>query len=490
VTALLLIRKEFRALLPWWAASAVVLVLLWVLRDVRISNVLSRGDAEVAGIWAYIVGSVVLGAMAIGHEYTHNTLSGLLAQPIGRLRLLWVKAIPLAVLLAGLAALATMSLGINALDGGPRALTILWLPPICGICLTPWLTMITRGPLGGAVYSFLVPSLAGAVGGYFSVPYTAAPAVIAVMACLGLVLTVLTFGRLQVVGGAQTEVDLLGWIGPARQSRVTTGKRHLVWALVTKELRLQQVTLVMAAGYVIAWVAIGASAPWVRETFVDNLRYAATFIFAGLVSLLPGALASAEERRFGTADWHALLPTRLGLQWGLKVGVAVTLSVGLAAGLPRLLDALSPGTALEDAFAPGLALILCLAAIYVSSLSRNGLHAVLATVPAIAVWVAGLGTLLMLTYWLLAPFADVLKDWLLPLSKFSRANPMLWSQLRIWVPLTSIGVLLVLFAASNHATTERSRSRIARQAVWMVMITWGSAVVLFVVDITRGMVVR
>jgi len=490
VNAHLLMRKELRALLPWWAASVGVLVLMWVVRDVRVGDLSLRGEAEVAGLWAYIVGSVVLGAMALGHEYTHNTLSALLAQPIGRLRLLLVKASALAVLLAGLGAIAMVTLDIATFSSGPRVSTIFWLPPICGICLTPWLTMISRSPLGGAVYSFLVPSLMGAAGGYLGVPHSAAPPIIAAMAGVGLALTVYTFVRLQVRDAAQTEVDLLGWMRSVRQPRVTRGKRHLVWALVTKELRLQQVTFVLGAAYVIAWVAIGASAPWVRETFVDNLRYAATFIFAGLVSLLPGALVSAEERRFGTADWHALLPTRLGLQWALKVGVAVILSVGLAVGLPRLLDALSPGTALEDAFAPGLAFILCLAAIYVSSLSRNGLHALLATVPVIAVAVVCWLGLLMLTFWLAVPFAEALKELLLPLSRFSRAYPKVWSQLRMVLPLTSIGLLLVYFAARNHTTTERSRARIGRQVAWMVVIAWASAAVLFVVDVSRGMVVR
>jgi hypothetical protein len=134
--------------------------------------------------------------------------------------------------------------------------------------------------------------------------------------------------------------------------------------------------------------------------------------------------------------------------------------------------------------------MLCLSAIYVSSLSRNGLHALLATIPAIAAAVVCWLALLMLTFWLVAPFAVALKEFLQPLSGFSRANPKLWSQLRMWLPSTSIGVLLLFLAAHNHATTERSRSRIGRQAVWMVVIAWGSAVVLFIVDISRGMVVR
>jgi len=485
-----LLRKEFRALLPWWAAAAGVLIASWLLRLANVDWMIADGDLTTIGMWAYGIGALVLGAMAVGQEYAHNTLSTLLAQPIDRFRLLLAKGLPLTALLAALAGVAELALGLQLFQGGLRMLSIGWLPLMCALCLTPWLTMICRSPLAGVVYSILVPVILFIIGGYAGLQPTAIVPIAVVVALTSLLMTVSTFKRLQVVGAAQTEVDLVGWLARSHTARVIGGQRRPVWMLITKEFRLQQVTLLAGTGYVVAWMLLGIAAPWVRETLGDNLRYVATIIFGGLVSLLPGAIVSAEERRFGTADWHALLPTRAGLQWGLKVGVAVTLSVGLAAGLPRLLDALSPGTTLEEAFHPALALMLCLSAIYVSSLSRNGLHALLATVPVIAVALAGFMGLIMLTFWLLAPFAEALKDGLEPLSRFSRANPKVWSQLRMWVPLTSIGVLLMYFAARNHATTEQSRSRVGRQAVWMVMVAWGSAVVLFIVDVSRGMVVR
>lgn len=478
-------RKEFRALLPWWAASAGALLLSWMLRTSALAPFIDDADYLSIGIWAYAAGSVVLGAMVVGHEYSHNTLSMHLLQPLDRSRLLSAKAIVLAVLLVGLFAIARFSLRVDPSDALLPPF-ISWAPLAFGFCLTPWLTMISRSQLGGAVYTALFPLMLLVIGGYLGLPSSAVAPGMVVIAGVGLLLTVHGFARLEVPGTAQSEVDLLGWIDKARPRDVPT-RRHPVWMLVTKEIRLQHVTLAAGVVYVIAWVVVGASAPWMRESFVPEVRYAATIVFAALVSLLSGALVSAEERRFGTADWHTLLPTRPGLQWGVKAGVALTLALGLAVGLPALLDALSPGTRIEEALSPFLAPALCLSAMYVSSLNTNGLHALLATVPAIALAVATWLLMLLVTLWLLTPFLGTLGDWLQPLVNVSREQPRLWRELRMWVPLGSVCVLLFFWAGSNHTTTVRPRAHLVKQAAWIVATAWGSALVIFAVDAVRGM---
>lgn len=485
-----LLRKEFRALLPWWASSAGVLMLSWILRTSEWARFFSDSDYMGVGLWAYAIGAVVLGAMAVGQEFTHNTLAAVLLQPVSRHQLLLAKAIPLALLLASLAVLASFSLGLNMFDGGPRGLTIAWLPVACGFCLAPWLTMLSRGALGGAVYSFLVPSLLFVAGGYLNIPHTAVAPLIVGLGIVSLILTAYTFSRLEVSGTARTEVDLLAWL-PRTQRRFPAAGRHPLWVLLTKELRLQQVTLLAGMAYVTAWILIGAASPWMRETRVLDLRYAATMLFAGLAAVLPGALVSAEERRFNTADWHTLLPTGSGLQWVIKVGTALVLTVGLAVGLPALLDGLSSGPAIEEAFSPLLAASVCIAAVYISSLSRNGLHALLATVPAITVGIALWLGMVALTVWLATPFADVIRESLLePLIRFSRTEPALWRQLRTWVPLSCLGILLITLTARNHVTADRSRARVLTQAAWILATAWGSALLLILVDATRGMMLR
>src|SRR5688572_20547112 len=97
--------KELRALLPWWGA---VVVAIFACGQAGRLNTMSLGDLQAvwsAGLLAFVAGSVALGAMSIGHEYTYRTLPALLAQPISRARLLGTKLAVLALLLAGLSGL-------------------------------------------------------------------------------------------------------------------------------------------------------------------------------------------------------------------------------------------------------------------------------------------------------------------------------------------------------------------------------------------------
>src|SRR5687767_6011691 len=95
-----MIWKEFCALAPTWLAIAVAIVAA------------VYGPAAVTGRGStfYSIGAITLGAQALGHEYSHRTLSLLLAQPVARERILLVKLGVLAVFLAALVALAAIGL--------------------------------------------------------------------------------------------------------------------------------------------------------------------------------------------------------------------------------------------------------------------------------------------------------------------------------------------------------------------------------------------
>ena len=74
------IQKEFRALLPVWAAAGLAMLLAAATPDLR-----------GFGVPAYLVGVAVLGAMAIGHEYSHHTTGLMLSLPASRQRVLVTK---------------------------------------------------------------------------------------------------------------------------------------------------------------------------------------------------------------------------------------------------------------------------------------------------------------------------------------------------------------------------------------------------------------
>ncbi len=64
------VTKEIRALLPTWLVCIVAVVAVGALGDPRLYAL---------GLLVYGLGSVALGALLIGHEYTHRTLALLLS---------------------------------------------------------------------------------------------------------------------------------------------------------------------------------------------------------------------------------------------------------------------------------------------------------------------------------------------------------------------------------------------------------------------------
>ena len=107
------------------------------------------------------------------------------------------------------------------------------------------------------------------------------------------------------------------------------------------------------------------------------------------MAMLIGAMASAEERQLGTAEWQILLPMPAWQQWVLKAGVALGLAVLLGVGLPAALRYFSPaGDDIHQAARAwreitGAVVILTSASLYVSSLCASGVRALVLTFPTI-----------------------------------------------------------------------------------------------------------
>src|SRR5206468_6823426 len=89
--------KEIRALLPLWGASVAALAAAFVWRE---------GDLPDVGLFAYVAGSLAIGAQSVGQEYTYRTLPILLSQPADRRRVYLLKFVVSGVMLLTLAALA------------------------------------------------------------------------------------------------------------------------------------------------------------------------------------------------------------------------------------------------------------------------------------------------------------------------------------------------------------------------------------------------
>jgi len=356
-------------------------------------------------------GAIGLGAWSIGHEYSYRTLPLLLSQPIDRRTLALVKAACLTLLVFVVCATAAMftTPGLSAIviGGGFAA----------ALSLAPWLTMVSRSARGGILFTLAVGLVWVMVGirtgeaiavrnsDRWPDPFGFAESVVyggfAVIFC---VTAVLGWRRFRSLGAVDEETEHLTfpelWRGRQRVLAPTATARHPLAALLRKELGLQIPVSVLSTVYVLAWVGGWFLRPETRE----SLAMVSTMLHGGLVPLLAGALASAEERRMGTRAMQLLQPVPAGAQWAVKAAVAIGLAVLLAVGLPAVLQWIDSAlfadhslrqVALGLGFYPlrgggaMVVVVMMLAALslYVSSLARNSLHALLASIAAgVVLW--------------------------------------------------------------------------------------------------------
>jgi hypothetical protein len=414
------VAKEFRALLPVWIASAIAIA----------AAVLSGPRNHELGLIAYGFGSVTLGSQSIGHEYTNRTLALLLAQPWSRRRLLLLKLAVLTVMLLALAAFASLTL----LTPDDRAW--LFLSLLNALFVAPLLTMACRTPVAGVVFTGAAPFWIEAIGKYVSGGVLRASVLTAVAAAA--VAEWRLFMRLEAVDGTGSDLRL-----PSSESApvvggvpADAGRQHPVWLLVKKELHLQQMTFAAAGVCTLIWIGIGASTR-IIPGFRGFPISAVAILYGGLLALLIGALASAEEREIGTLEWQAMLPMAAWKQWAVKVGTVLALAAVLSFVIPVLL---AEGTVSFNVWHAGVILFLTTSALYVSSLCRSGLRALIVSGPV------------MLTFSIVSQYLYVAAGW--PRAGFA-------------APFGGAVVLMLWFALENHRSSGQSAGRVTQQVLWI-----------------------
>jgi hypothetical protein len=380
-------------------------------------------------------------------------------------------------------------------------------PLAAGLFLAPWFTLLCRSAMAGLVLSGAVPAMLSLAGysawllvGDDPADVAAADALQRAVTWWGMVVVsgIAAVGawqaiqRLEVV---ERRGELLDVPWPRLQRETwppragTPGaavRRRSPWGrLLAKELRLHAPLLPVAVLYVIAWLAVAASALF-RPAGAHAVAEITSTLYGCLVVLLAGALTCAEERQWGTMPSQLLLPVPLWQQWSLKVATALSLTLLLALGLPGLLATLSPaigGSMREELVAmknwpfltvgvAGIAL-----AIYVSSVSSGTLIALVRSAAAAAVvvvvlqtWVVTVGQLL---YGLTGPTDH---------GGFRRAA---WVGMYLHPTLQFGGTaLLALWLGfRNYRVMDLSARRIAGHAG--LLFLWWTAVAVLVVGISR-----
>ena len=386
-----MIAKEIRALLPMWTICAVAVV----------ASPYQVRSLTYLGLAFYLAGASGLGAWSVGHEYAHGTMGSMLALPVQRRRWWIVKLATLAPLLASLAALAGFFV---ILDRGDWTLGagLFWLPALAALCVAPWLTLVTRSSLAGAVFTLGLVGFSIALGEWIGVyRYGFTREVdefrrmfmlwaVGGLSIVGAVAGWRTFKGLEDTGDRGRDLQLLAR-SPASASTARLRRQRPWVALVLKELRLQQLAIIVAAVYTMGNVAV-----LFLGRVVPGLYGVVELLIALYVITTPaliGSLACAEERQFGTHDSQLLLPITASQQWLVKSATAIGLALLIALLLPAALSRLLPPEALHlgpngrfVTVQTAMIVLGCVSvSLYVSALARNGLTALMYSIAAIPV---------------------------------------------------------------------------------------------------------
>ena len=470
--------KEIRALLPLWGASIAAIAAAFVWREGH--RFLLPGPR--LALFAYVVGSLAIGAQSVGQEYSYRTLPLLLSQPADRRRLYLRKFVVAAVMLGTLAALAGTTFATAWRPESAR-LSVVVLPVLCGLFLAPLLTMICRSTLAGMIFGGTAmamtwfATLAVAWFGFGIDPEATESLMLGrwtlamVVVCpLAGVLGWLRFRALEAVDVAAPALHLPRWLSNASGAR----RHHPLRALAVKELHLQQMAFVIAGLHVIGWAVFEA-----LRRYVPSL---ATFPVGGVLllysvglAIVIGALASAEERQHGTLEWQLLQPSPAWLQWTVKVGVAFGLALLFGVGLPLFLNQLTSGEAVRVirvvADLTVLIVLLTASSIYISSLSGSGVRAMVLSLPigmAVASFVQiASGALQWVSLQIAGPLlADVFTGAVAPSSVDPR-DVVLYGARGLSLTLAP---LLLWFGFVNHTSPERTARRIFQQVAWIALL--------------------
>ena len=475
------VTKEIRALLPTWLACMATIGAATIFTSGRAITGVTQGTVVRLGLLAYVLGCAALGAWSMGHEYSNRTLPLLLSLPARRRRLFTVKLTVLTAMLLGLSVVAMAGVLERLLRGGlSDAAVVGLLSFLGGLFLAPWLTMVCRNPLAGAVFAIAIEGSLFAVGELVAILIYGASSAHTVdtdrvklaVASWGMLMICAAaavaswrmFMRLEANDGGDSHMRLPRWLRQTRTAAapgvVRLRRLHPVWLLAKKEFHLQHLTLVVAGLYVLGWLAILLLGRAVAGP-VDQPLVVLTAIFGVAVAMLSGSIASAEERQFGTLESQVLLPMAMAKQWAVKSGVVLGLTVLLAIGLPILLGYISlPEEDLRiNPWYLGIVVIVAAGSLYVSSLCSSGLRALLLSLPIPLIAIVLLRVLPAAPYWSATAFGTLTRSQGLSIERNQwRLMPVVWM---IFI------VIALRLAFVNHRSSERGSARVWRQVAWI-----------------------
>ena len=290
----------------------------------------------------FLLGFLLLGALPFGNEFQHQTLSLLLAQPIGRMEI-WSEKLSVmvaAVLSAALVLLLAWRVSAVQLDPHDAAFFGAWI--IATVSSATFWTLLARSTLGGLALNISVnalliemPWLVLYHEKLVSVPLSPSTitvsAITFVLMCYAGVMLWLgrrTLARFQATGGMAGD-DLL-MAGPSVMPRALAGwfrcqPTGAVLNLFRKEFRLLRPVWLISLLAALGWACLTLLGLLHPRGLTRN--FGTTMVSAGvittLIAILAGSLSLGEERTSGTHLWQLTLPVSARRQWLIKLCTAL-----------------------------------------------------------------------------------------------------------------------------------------------------------------------
>jgi hypothetical protein len=465
--------KELRVLLPIALCALAVMVAA------------GRGpEWSRISLLAYFIGCSALGAIAAGHDFTYRTAGWMLSLPVSRRKIWSRRLFIVAALMLPLALLVfkrTWSSGIWSASrwaSFEEFAVYICAPALGGLCLAPWLTLISRSPMFGTVFSLGIPFAVLALLSRFEKPELIY-AVMPVLWIAGFLLGARKFMTLEIIDGATSaSVEL------PRASAERFRRRSPIVQLFKKEFMLQR-------------LSIGLALISICLTLLLKPDYAQywTLAYSVALLLLIASIASADERQMGTAEWQTLVPVAFWKQWLIKFAVTWGLAVVVGMALPITVLVFKLGDFQKLGINDGLlealiflsASLLVVITLYISSLCNSGLKALLtallvSALTAFAIsqlfdfyvqrivgpenWAARAWAVGGHNFWLLNVLRmlgpeDWALTWYVRLS--TQTSWFHWEYGLFLIALLGFVALAFHFSMNNHRFAERGPRRILRQ---------------------------
>lgn len=398
----LLIKKEIRLLLPAWiAAMALALVSLpvthwsgWV-----------AASADI-GIWsAFTLAFLLLGIASFGQELASGSFAVLLAQPMERKRLWQVKTGTLAsafiLVLFVWAAPREFFFVVRLYENKPPYFPFNFEERLVLLALTIfsgslWTTLLLRQIVAAFWLTLLAPLAitycVGMLSDHFHWPNETGPLVLVVYSIAGFFWARRLFLRAQDTLWTGGEISF-PWRPKTTGSvclPVSFQRRHWLSALVSKEIRLHQSSLLIAVIFLFLNLS-SAIVLKIHPQFENpdiQFIFESVWLFWLLMPLFIGAAAIAEERKLGVMESQSCLPMSRRAELFVKFTIALGLSLFLGGALPLLTEG-------NNVSGEGLffaASIIFFISFYASSTAYSTLQGIgLAIVCASTIWLFAIG---------------------------------------------------------------------------------------------------